>query len=256
MNSVVFRWALWRPNPPALEMLSHSIGTFRHWFGAEADYVVYADDVPAVQADLRVPAEVLPMDRPGAEFFDDRATWKKWAPAFRHDPARTELRIDSDIFLVDDPVELREFIAGDGHDYVVTCEEFTERWPYGNFGGTLADGFTPINAGLFGQRAGADLSAAMRDAYRRWLAMLDGTEVKYHDEQGALAAILQDLITGGRARVLDPARYRVVCPLNDPPVERLDGIVGLHATYPDHPAFHRFRPEIAALSGLSLAHEA
>jgi hypothetical protein len=231
-------------------MLGHSIGTFRHYFGAAPEYVVYADAPGFVAACLEVEATVRDMAAPGGEYLDPRATWMKWAPRFRHDPGSIEMRVDSDFFLVDEPVELREFVAGDGHDYVVTMEESTQPRLYGNFGARLPPGFAPINAGFFGQRSAADLSEPMRIAYRWWADQTRDDDVRYHDEQGALAYVLQSLIGNGQVLLLDPARYRVVCPSNDPPVENLDGIVGLHATYPDHPAYHRFRVEISQISGI------
>jgi hypothetical protein len=254
---VLFRWALWRPSVQSVEMLSHSIGTFQYFFGSQAEYLVYCDQLGFLREHLAVPADLAEMDTPAGEFFDDRATWKKWAPRFRHDVGVTEFRVDADIFLVAEPAELREFIAGDGHDFVVTKEEFTARWPYGYFGPGLPQGFTPINAGFVGQRAGRDLTVAVRAAYARWADAMrhteaSHTEVKYHDEQGAIAAVLQEPIERGRVLVLDPARYRVVCPLNDPPVHSLDGIVAVHATYPDHPAYQRFLPEISRISGVSV----
>jgi len=139
---------------------------------------------------------------PDGEYLDSRATWMKWAPCFRHDRAATEIRVDADIFLVAEPTELREFIAGGDYDFVVTMEAFTELWPYGNFGQRLPSGFTPINAGFFGQRPNADLAEPMGAAYRWWVEQVGTHEVKYHDEQGALAFILQELITVGRALVL------------------------------------------------------
>jgi hypothetical protein len=192
------------------------------------------------------------MNTAGAEYLDERATWLKWAPRFRHDITSTEIRVDSDIFLVGDPTELRSFIEGDGPDVVVTMEEFTQLWPYGNFGPRLPASFTPINAGLLGQRANTDLSAEMRDVYTWWSEFVRLNESKYHDEQGGIAFILRNLIADGRVRLLDPKRYRVVCPLNDPPVRSLEGIVGLHATYPDHPAYRQFLAEIGDLSGVPI----
>ena len=247
---MTFRWAQWNPSSDSVEMLSHSIGTFRHYFGDTPEYVVYADNPQFVAANLLIDADVLDMKVPGGEYLNPKATWMKWAPRFRHDPTAIEMRVDSDIFLVGEPNELHEFIAGDGHDYAVTMEEFTELWVYGNFGPRLPTSFAPINAGFFGQGPAADLSDLMRAAYVWWAGHVRDEDVKYHDEQGALAFVLQDLITAGRVLLLDPTRYRVVCPLNDPPVEDLGDIVCLHATYPEHPAYHRFRAEIAQISGV------
>jgi hypothetical protein len=229
-------------------MLSHSIGTFRRFFPRDARFVVCTDDPQAI-AGACPDAQVMRLDGPGAEYVDSRATWKKWAPRFRLDASVTEIRVDADIFLLDEPVELRRWLDGDGTDFIVTQEEFTELWPYGNFGSRLPAGFAPINAGFFGQRAGADLTVPFREAYRWWAANVFGEDVLYHDEQGALGWLLQQ--NRDRVRFLDPARYRVVCPLNEPPVETLDGIVAMHATYPEHPAFQRFREQIAVVSGVS-----
>ncbi len=251
--TILFRWALWKPSVDSVRMLSHSIGTFRYWFGERPTYLVYADAPAFVSKHLLVPALVLPMAGADAEYVDDRATWLKWTPRFRHDVSATEIHVDSDIFLVSEPTELYKFVDGYEADFVVTLEEFTELWPYGNFGPRLPADFVPINAGFFGQRAGTDLSDQMRSAYRWWADFVASNNVKYHDEQGALAFVLQELIRSGRVMTLPSSRYRVVCPLNDPPVESLDGLVGLHATYPEHPAYHRFLTEISKVSGVPLS---
>jgi hypothetical protein len=74
----------------------------------------------------------------------------------------------------------------------------------------------------------------------------------FHDEQGAVIKALEPFIRDGRVMLLPNHRYAVVCPLNDPPVTSVNGLVLLHATYPDHPAFWQFQQEITAVSGISL----
>jgi hypothetical protein len=249
----LFRWSLWNPNDASIAMLEQSIGTFRRFFGDEARYVVYTDAPAALDGRLRADAAVLPYTIPGAEYIDPRATWLKWAPRFRHDVEFTEFRIDADIFLLDEPTELREFIAGDGSDFLATQEEYIEQWPYGNFGARLSEGFAPVNAGLVAQRAGCDLSAEIRQAYQWWSAHVMEQEVLYHDEQGAVCWVLQRHVQAGRVRLLDPARYRIVCPTNAVPVETLDGLIAMHAAYPDHPAFYKFLREISEVSGIPVA---
>lgn len=274
-SRVLFRWALWNPNPTAIDMLNHSIGTFRHFFGAEAEYIVCTDEPDLLSRRMATPASIIDFTTPDAEYLDRRATWLKWAPRFRFDIRATEFRVDADIFLLSEPTELREFIAGDGNDYLVTQEQFTHTWPYGAFGFRLEDeiapitadllgqqdaselnltfGFAPINAGLLGQRAGKDLSDEFREDYRWWCEHVETHEVEYYDEQGAVMWVLRRHIREGRVKLLDPMRYRIVCPNNEVPVESVEGIIAMHATYPDRPAFHKFLPEISAISGVGTA---
>jgi hypothetical protein len=154
------------------------------------------------------------------------------------------------MFLVADPVEIKEFCRSGKGRYLITMENFKELWPYGNFSKFLEPDFTPINAGLIGQHIGADISALLIEAYQWWKENIRYEEIKYHDEQGAVASIFQSLIKKGEVVLLSPERYQVVCQLNDPPVESLQNIVLLHATYPEHPAFYQFLPEIRQVSGI------
>ncbi|GAA0410992.1 hypothetical protein Acor_14760 [Acrocarpospora corrugata] len=251
----IFRWALWAPNENALGMLSHSIGTFQRFFGAPSDYIVFTDDVAAMKAGLQVDAVVLDMNEGRPEYIDEQWRWNrwhKWAPRFRYDPGRTEIHVDADLFLVNTPTELLEFVNGDRHDYIVTMEDFPikPRWVYGRFGDLLPEDFQPINTGLVGQRAGCDLTDEIRQAYT-WLTEQRGAEqMDFFDEQGTLAHVLQSHFESGRAVALDPARYALVSPINDPPVVSLDGLAAIHATFPERPAYWQFIKEISAISGV------
>ncbi|TCC36296.1 hypothetical protein [Kribbella speibonae] len=249
---VTCRWASWNPTIENCFMLSHSIGSFQRFLGPTAEYIVYADDPGFVAANLLVEAEVRELAGPSrSRYLREEATWRKWAPAPRGDVDRAELRIDSDIFLLGEPVEVRRFLAGESASYLVSSEEFVALWPYGNFGDRLPPDFLPINAGLVGQARGADLTVLLDAELAWWEKSIAPGDVKYHDEQGAVAAVIQTLAAEGEVLVLDPARYRVVCPLNEPPVRDVTDLVMLHATYPDHPAFWRFLPDIAQVSGVT-----
>ncbi|MCH7230794.1 hypothetical protein L0U85_08010 [Glycomyces sp. L485] len=271
---LVFRWALWNPTPAFVTMLGHSIGTFKHFFGAEAEYVVCTDRPDVLARDLATDTTIIDFEIPGAEYLDPRATWMKWAPKVRCAPDATEFFVDADIFLLDDPVELREFIAGDGHDFIISQEQVNETWPYGAFGLRIEDelapdatleiqetkpylhagnGFAPINSGLLGQRAGCDLTEAFRTEYRWWDEHVRVHEVEYYDEQGAVMWLLRPFVREGRVRLLDPLRYRIVCPNDEVPVETTDGIIAMHSTYPERPAYHKFLAEISAISGIPVA---
>ena len=253
MSKSIFRWSLWSPTPASVFMLSHSIGTVRAFFRDEATCVVHSDNVALVEANLLSPALVRDYSSHSrGQFCDPRSTWMKWAPCARLDANLPEVQLDADVFLVSEPEELRAFCQSpSNYRLLASQEEFVELWPYGTFGPQLPRPFVPINAGIVGQQAGADISLELLNLYETWRSRADRGEFLYHDEQGALALLLQSYCQRGEVLLLDAARYRVVCPLNSPPVETLVGIRGLHATYPEHPAFWRFLPEIAAVSGLS-----
>ena len=124
-------------------------------------------------------------------------------------------------------------------------------WPYGNFGARLPSRFTPVNAGLIGQTAYADFTEDLENAYAWWTQNVSADEAKYHDEQGAVAFCLQDRIYDNEVLLLSSTTHRVVCPLNSPPLDSVDGLILMHATYPDHPAFRRFLTEISNVTGIS-----
>ena len=253
MRDVIFRWTVWNANPLSIFMLCHSVETFRRFFGPSPRYVVFAED-PAVVDALRLCSfELVCLKDADSPFADTRSNWRKWAPP-RLDIRSVELRIDSDVFLLAEPAEIRRFCNGrSGRKWLVTQEEFSAQWPYGNFGNRLPTGFVPINAGLVGQAEGCDISADLQSAYDWWSTHVHDHEIKYHDEQGAVAYCLQQPAKSDHVLLLDPASHRVVCPLNKPPVSDLGGLILMHATYPEHPAFVRFIQEIAEVSGLPSA---
>jgi hypothetical protein len=225
------------------------MGTFRRYFGETPCYVVYTDRPDVLRQYVPAEVELPSIGNPGDPFFDNRANWKKWAFRFRHDPSATEFRIDTDIFLVNEPTELLDFAAGNEFDYLVTTEDFEGAWPYGCFRERLPTGFLKINAGLVGQRAGHDLTAEMLAAYRWWCARAETHGTEYHDEQGAMANVLYPHWQQGRVQALDAHKYVVLCPRNDPPILSLDGIAAIHTTYPERPGYWKFRADIAASSG-------
>jgi MvdD-like protein with pre-ATP grasp domain len=255
MSGVTFRWALWSPTVDATMMLSHSIGTFQRYFGPRCSYVVCTDAPDDLEASLAVPAELIDTRSEDAEFQEQKPEnrcWKKWSPRFRLDPSHTEIYVDSDVFLVGEPADLHRFIDGTGGDFVVMMEapQWRAAWLYGHFARRLPDDFAGINGGVFGQRAGCDLTPEFRAAYDAWRSETAMGTGDYFDEQGALALVLQPHIDAGRVLCLDPEKYKIVNPMNDPPLERLDGLSAIHATFPHRPAYWKFLPEISAISGV------
>jgi len=197
-TQVVFRWPLREPAHAFISMVSRSVGTFKHFFGSEAEYLICTDEPGLVSRELATAVTVVDAKAPGAEFHDSRETWMKWTPRVRYAPAATEFYVDSDIFLLSEPMELREFIAGDGTDYLVTQEQFSEtcltarsacaskkswrpiplprsKGRSRTFGGrTGSHRSTPR---ILGRRAGCDLTAQFRQQYRWWHDHLQTHEV-------------------------------------------------------------------------------
>ena len=235
-------------------MLSHSIGCVRRFFGERARYVVHTDCRELLAAYLQsfVDVRSYGISAP-VPFGDARSTWRKWAPTARLDADTTEIYLDSDVFLLAEPDELRVFCScSSSHRLLFAQEEFRARWPYGVFGARLRPDFVAINAGIVGQRNGTDISRELASLYRWWTHRAASHGYLYHDEQGALAMVAQRYCSRGQVALLAPSSYRVVCPLNDPPVLTLAGLKAVHATYSDHPAFWLFIQEIAAVSGMPL----
>ncbi|GCE14951.1 hypothetical protein [Tengunoibacter tsumagoiensis] len=249
---IIFRWAIWGKAYDAC-MLSQSIATFQHFFGDKARYIVFTDAREYLLSRILVAAEIYQFDQaPDPEYLDKGATWQKWAPHCRLDSECSEFKVDADMFLLADPIELRAFCDSSNRKqrFMATMEHFRETWPYGNFGHRLPADFTPINAGFIGQAQRADFSNDLAAHYQWWKMNVTADMVKYHDEQGAIAMTLQPYIQRDEVLLLSPQRYRIVSPLNPLAPSERDALVLLHATYPEHPAFYDFLPEIKQISGI------
>ena len=158
VRNVILRWTIWNATPFSIFMLCHSVETFRHFFGATPRYIVFADDPPVVDALRLCSFELVNLKDVSSSFADTRGNWRKWAPP-RLDIRAVELRINSDIFLLAEPSEIRSFCEGrSGRQWLVTREEFSAQWPYGNFAHRLPTDFIPVNVGLVGQSEGCDIS--------------------------------------------------------------------------------------------------
>ncbi|MEQ1935514.1 MAG: hypothetical protein ABL962_16770 [Fimbriimonadaceae bacterium] len=233
-------------------LLNYSIATFMRFFGEGSRYVVFTDDIPFVSSALCVRAEVRSFSNHVSSRFNTVAsTWRKWAPLARLETGVPEFRIDLDMFLLKPPTELFDFCNGLDAEkkFLITTEEWKEDWPYGNFASSLHRDLAPINAGLVGQKPGADISCGLERAYDWWVEQVGERDVKYHDEQGAVAKALEAFMLRGEVTLLPSAKYRIVCPINESSVTNINDLTLLHATYPDHPAFYKYLPlikEVAA----------
>jgi hypothetical protein len=252
MNDITFRWSVWGHDPDIETMLSHSVATFRRFFGQHALYLVFSAEPDRVRRTLRTLAEVIDLRLQARGTFDSPAcTWRKWQPSCRLNTDRVEFYVDSDMFLLADPDEIWRFCTGeDRSDYICTVEPFARGY-FGHFSDRIDESLPRINAGLVGQQKGADLTPRLTKQYLWWTQNVGPDRADYHDEQGAVRAALEDSLLQRRVTLLPSDRYTVACPLNDPPLDRLDGVVLLHTTFPGRPAFWKFHREISHVSGLA-----
>ncbi len=252
--STIFRWSVWKCDCDAIQQLNQSIGTFAYYFGTACRYVVFTDTPSYVRERLLVSAEVYGFEAFGPTAYLTGDNWQKWAPSARIDVRSVEFKVDRDMFLVGDPVELREFSssANGKHQFAVTLENCNDTCYFGAFRSKLPQGFAPINAGLVGQYKGADISDTFNDSYQ-WLRTNGNCKgPSYYDETGAIAKSLEIPLGNNEVMLLPPARYRVVTDTDAQSLPDLGDIVLLHATHPKHLGFHRFSAEISRISGIPI----
>jgi hypothetical protein len=231
-------------------MLPYSIGTFRRAFRDEARYVVGTDEPPEIRALLGEGIEVIAHDAFGPSPFDidSKPTWRKWCPAPRIAPTHTEFYVDADIFLVGDPLELRTFHES-GAGLLVMQEPPGARYWIGRFGPRILQGMPPVNTGLLGQRRGMDITAELTTELQWWLAHVPKERRLFHDDQGAVTAVLARRYIIGQVDLLPQDRYRIVNDRANAHLRTLDGIAAIHATK-EHTAFQRFHDEVARAASL------
>jgi hypothetical protein len=245
--SIIFRWSIWGDKRPVLELLSYSINTFKHAFRNTARYVVCTDEPAALALAIDTGVDVLPYDSVPRPLFsiDSRATWKKWCPTPRLDSTSIEFYVDSDVFLVGEPVELRRFIsAPSGPPYLALREAPGSPHKVGRFSSRILEGIPPINTGFLGQRAGFNITKELLDEFRWWEENIPKEQRESHDDQGAVVAILSRYYLIGLLELLPQERYMVVSPTSNRHVQQLKGVAAIHTTHSNHPGFERFRRQI------------
>lgn len=246
---MVFRWSIWGNELIlASEVLFHSVGTFRRYFGRSARYVVSTDNPDAIDALFKGSVEIVEMSGSLANL-RSHTVWQKWAPAVRLYPKETEVYVDIDVFIVGDPFELKRFCEGRSRHRFIAMEE-SEPDPrlYGLFHARIPPGCVQINAGLVGQQAGFDLTNDFARELSWWKEMVGSGLGTFPDEQGAVAAALAPYAASGLLAVLPAERYKIVSPRSNCELSSLDGVALIHATHRSHPAFAWFKEHIIAKS--------
>lgn len=251
---MILKWSTWGMNKKQnAELLRCSILTFKHHFGNEHDYVVCTDDSSIIKQDIGGIARIIDFNMAGKSTFniESKATWKKWCPRVRLDVNQTEVYIDSDVFLLKYPAEIEYAIADTKIKFAILDEFSGEPWQHGSMKRKSTANTPFVNAGLFVQKKGCDISQDLEREFLWWKENTPLTEQTHHDEQGALAIALTPYHLAGELCILPKDKYMLIGPNENKDIERLDSVTLFHAVYPEHPAFYKFKFHLNKMLNLS-----
>lgn len=250
---MIFRWSSWGIHKKQnAGLLKYSILTFKHHFGPEHDYVVSTDNVNTISEIIGDLASVIDFNENGKSLYDieSKATWKKWCPRVRLDINKTEFYIDSDVFLLKYPTEIYHLINEQKIKYVIMDEFLGQSWQHGAMK-KRATAETPfVNAGLFIQKAGCDISSDIERELTWWKENILQSEQTHHDEQGALAVALTPYHVGGELSILPKDKYMLIGPNENKDFDDIETLTLFHAVYPEHPAFYKFKFHLNSILNL------
>lgn len=241
---MIFRWSIWGTykNQNA-ELLKWSILTFKHHFGNEHNYFVCTDNSDVIGEAIGGIASIIDFNMEGNSIYniESKATWKKWCPRVRLDVNQTEVYIDSDVFLLQYPFEIESAIADTKIKFAILDEFLGQSWQHGSMK-IKSNANTPfVNAGLFIQKKGCDISQDLEREFLWWKKNISLSEQTHHDEQGALAVALKPYHLAGELCILPKNKYMLIGPNENKDIESLDSVTLFHAVYPGHPAFYKFK---------------
>ena len=239
---MIFRWTLWGENKN-LDMLKYSIDSFVACFGKSHRYILYTDNVKEIDISFIGDLEIYNFNESENNIFniESKATWKKWYPKPRIDIKQTEVYVDSDVFMVEYPKELDEFIKNDKYKFAIMDEFNGQAWQHGAMQKKNIKGAPFVNAGLFIQKAGFDITEDLLTEYKWWKDNISQDEQTHHDEQGALAIALTKYLKDGELYVFPKNKYMLIGPNENKDIESLENVTMFHSVYPEHPAFYKFK---------------
>ena len=243
-KQMIFRWTIWGEHKlKNLELLKYSILLFKHQFGDSHEYVVYTDDIGPIIDELKNIADVLDFnsDKKSEYGIKSKATWMKWCPRAKLDLNKTEIYVDSDVFLLKYPKEIIDFISNSTQRFAIMDEFLGQPWQHGAMQRKASKDTPFVNAGLFIQKAGYSISTDLLNEFNWWRQNINENEQTHHDEQGALAIALTSYLKNEELYILPKDKYMLVGPNENKDIENLDNVVLFHAVYPDHPAFYKFK---------------
>jgi len=248
---MIFRWSMWGDHiSKNIELLRYSILSFKRQFGDKHQYIIYTDNDVEVSkhlVNLNVDIRLFPKTEDSIFSVISKATWMKWCPTSRLDIKQTEFYIDSDVFLLKFPKEIESFLLDQNSGFAIMDEYYGQSWQHGTMA-KKATAKTPfVNAGLFIQKAGFDITQSLIKEYEWWKVNIKPENQTHHDEQGALAIALTKPLLEGQLSVLPKDKYMIIGPNENKDINNLDGVVLFHAVYPDHPAFYKFKDSLNSL---------
>jgi len=242
---MIFRWSIWGNHfSKNIELLRYSILSFKKQFGSDHQYVVYTDNIEEVSEYLKKITEDIrqfPISNNPMFLVSSKATWMKWCPAARLDINQTEFYIDSDVFLLRFPKEIDSFMSDPNLRFAILDEYNGQSWQHGVMARKATKETPFVNAGLFIQKAGFDITESLTREYEWWKENISPKEQTHHDEQGALAITLTEPLQNGELYILPKDKYMLIGPNENNDINDLDEVVLFHAVYPDHPAFYKFK---------------
>lgn len=242
---MLFRWSVWGDVDSHKEMLRYSVRSFKHYFGTDHEYVV-ATEQPHRFGDVDG-VSILPFDYDDMFCLDSKPTWKKWSPTARIDITQDEVYVDADVFMVGDPIEMNSFFQNDQVAFGIMGEHTPQPWQHGAMR-KFATPETPfVNAGLFVQKAGHSIEDELVNQYRIWEKNVSSSEMGHHDEQGCLAIALTEPYRQGKVHVFTQERFKIVGVPEVDSIHTLDGLEVIHAAYPSHPAFYKFKNNLPTI---------
>jgi hypothetical protein len=241
---MIFRWSLWGiQKAKNVELLQYSILSFKHHFGANHEYVVFTDDPRAIKETIGNIANIYFFSEGGINVYniESKATWKKWCPKVRLDIHEIEIYIDSDVFLLKYPFEIENLISNHKVKFAILDEFLGQPWQHGAMKQKATSNTPFINAGMFIQKVGCDISTDLECELNWWKENILPSEQTHHDEQGALAIALTPYYVAGELSILPKDKYMLIGPNENTDIENIESITLFHAVYPEHPAFYKFK---------------
>ena len=246
---MIFRWSSWGNKSQLDTLLYYSISSFQHFFGFENHkYLLFTDDISGHSESLLGLVEVnLFSDFTSPFNIESRATWRKWIPSLRIDINQAECYVDSDVFLLKPPKEIFDFLENKTVKFCILDEFEGDGWQHGCFEKYPTETKLYINAGLFIQNSGADITENLLPLFDWWQSNVPNDMHSHHDEQGALATALTSYYLRNQLTVLPKEKYMIVSKYQNSDLRDLSNVTLLHSTYPNHPAFFKFKDDITQI---------
>ena len=241
---MIFRWSVWGGYiSKNIELLRYSVRSFKKQFGSGHQYIVYTDDASFVSKQLDVSVDIrgFPSDGNSRLCLTSKATWMKWCPSPRLDVNQTEFYIDSDVFLLKYPKEIDSILSNPKIKFAIMDEFFGQPYQHGAMHKKATSDTPFVNAGLFIQKTGCDISSDLIKEFRWWQKNVKYDKQTHHDEQGALAVALTKYLVNNELFILPKNKYMLISETANVGIENLDNVTLFHATYPTHPAFYKFK---------------